>query len=177
MDADTAAAWAGWAAAAISTISLAIAVRANRHSRDSVKEAARSATAAEASLTEARRSADAAETSSVEARRSADAAERQAAAAEAMIPPPPPKVAWQVSRATAAIWMLTNIGTDAVRNVDVTVPGWDPDLVEQDGGVLVRPGGRMSVRAQEVEEMPPLLEFHVTWDGQAEPMSVLIPGS
>jgi hypothetical protein len=169
MNAETAAAWAAWVAAAITAGSAVVAVRANRHSKDSVAEARRSADAAEVSAKEASRSADA----SV---RSADAAERQAVAAEAMVPPEPPKVAWRATRATAAIWMLMNVGSEAARNVDVTVPGWDTDLVEQDGGALVRPGGRLQVRAPEVDEMPPLVEFHVTWDGQSEPVVVPIPG-
>lgn len=169
MNAETAAAWAAWVAAVITAGSAVVAVRANRHSKDSVAEARRSATASEASASEAKRSADA-------SIRSADAAERQAAAAEAMIPPPPPKVAWTVTRATAAILMLNNVGTEAARNVDVVVPGYDPDLVEVDGSALVRPGGRLPVRVVEVAEMPEVVEFHVTWDGQTEPVAVPLPG-
>jgi hypothetical protein len=101
---------------------------------------------------------------------------RQALAAEAMVPAPPPKVAWKVTRATANIYMLNHTGTEAARNVDVTVPGWDPELVEQDGGALVRPGGRLPVRVTDADEMPDLVEFHVTWDGQADPVVVPLPG-
>ncbi len=169
MNAETAAAWAAWVAAAITAGSAVVAVRANRHSKDSVAEARRSADAAETSAAEARRSADA-------SIRSADAAERQAAAAEAMVPPPQPKVAWKVTRATANTYLLNHTGTEAARNVAVAVPGWDPDLVEQEAGPLVRPGGRLPVRVVETAEMPDLVEFHVTWEGQTEPVVVPLPG-
>ncbi len=41
---------------------------------------------------------------------------RQAIAAEAMVPPPQPKVAWQVSTLGEGYHALRNIGTEASRN-------------------------------------------------------------
>lgn len=162
MNAETAAAWAAWLAAAITVGSVVVAVRANRHSKDAVAEARRSVAAAESSATEARRSAD--------------AADRQADAAEAMIPPAPPKVAWEAARLTQNGYALENVGTETARDVKVSAPGFEPEFVIAAGGAVVGPHGRVSVQVIEVDQTPDLVEFHVTWDGQTEPVAVPIPG-
>jgi hypothetical protein len=169
MNAETASAWAAWLAAVIAAVSVFVAVRATLHSKAAVAEARRSADAAEKSVA-------AAEKSATEARRSADAAERQAAAAEKMIPPPQPKVAWKASRTTSGTFLLRHVGTEAARDVNVTVPGWDPHLVRSAPGPLVRPDGQIVVQVFENAHTPELVEFHVTWDGQADPVSVTLPG-
>ncbi len=170
MNAETAAAWAGWVAAAVATGSTLIAVRANRHSKES-------AAAANASVTEARRSADAAEASSVEARRSADAAERQAAAAEAMIPPPTPKVKWDPSKLGEYLYALRNVGTDAAENVKVEARGYEEEgaiRIDPDPG-LVPSGATIEVFFAGGAESPDVYECRLAWDGQVEPVLVALP--
>jgi hypothetical protein len=169
MNAETASAWAAWLAAAIAVGSVAVAVRATRHSKDSVAEARRSATAAELSAKEASRSADA-------SIRSADAAERQAVAAEAMVPPPQPKVAWQVSKLGEGDYALRNVGTDTAGNVTVEADGYDPagiQITPEPGRVL--PGVSIRVFLAGGVEAPDVGEFRLRWDGQAEPVVVPLP--
>ncbi len=169
MNAETAAAWAAWLAAAVTAGSVIIAVRANRHSKDAVAEARRSADAAEKAVI-------AADKSATEARRSADAAERQAAAAEAMVPPPQPKVAWKASRIGDGYYGLRNVGTDAAVNVTVAAEGYDASGIRvTPAPVRVLAGATVRVFLAGGAESPEVDELQVSWDGQATPVLVELP--
>lgn len=153
----------------VAVVSAVVAVRANRHSKDSVAEARRSADAAEVSATEANRSADA----SV---RSADAAERQAVAAEAMVPPPPPKVAWQVSKLGESDYALRNVGTDAAENVTIEAVDNPPGRIQiTPDPVRVLPGATIRAFLPGGAEMEPVDELIVSWDGLPAPEVVPLP--
>jgi hypothetical protein len=169
MNAETAAAWAAWIAAAVTAGSVFVAVRANRHSKEAVAEARRSADAAERSITAAEKAAN-------EARRSADAAERQAAAAEKMIPPPQPTVAWQVSKLGESYYALRNVGTDPAENVTIEAVDNPPGTIQiTPEPVRVLPG--MTIRAflPGWAELNPVDELIVSWDRLPAPEVVPLP--
>ncbi|MEU8301144.1 hypothetical protein AB0C04_28130 [Micromonospora sp. NPDC048909] len=87
-----------WAAIIVSSAAILVALRANRHAKDS---------------------AAASQDSAVSSRRSADAAERQATAAEQALPPPPQKVAWRFEYKSRQEYVLRNTGTEAAHDVEI----------------------------------------------------------
>jgi hypothetical protein len=88
----------GWTAFVVSGVAVFVAIRANRHARDS---------------------ADASKDSAVSARRSADAAERQAEAQEKALPPPPPLVAWEIEHLSKQGYALRNVGLGTAAGVKI----------------------------------------------------------
>ncbi|MFC7279108.1 hypothetical protein ACFQS1_34535 [Paractinoplanes rhizophilus] len=130
----------------------------------------------------ASRSADAAQDSAREAKRSADATERQAAAAEAALPPPSPAVAWKAElRSTArkgkgATFVLRNFGTSTAAGVRVVVPPAYDGLVRSElGNGEVPARGSFQVVVLGIDQLPDLHELLIAWDGRDEPVQVPLP--
>ena len=130
----------------------------------------------------ASRSADASQDSAREAKRSADAAERQAAAAEAALPSPPPAVAWKAElRSTArkgkgATFVLRNVGTSTAAGVRTVVPPAYDGLVRSEPGNGEVPAyGSFQVVVLGIDQLPDLHELLIAWDGRDEPVQVPLP--
>jgi hypothetical protein len=130
----------------------------------------------------ASRSADASQDSAREAKRSADAAERQAAAAEAALPSPPPAVAWKAelrrtaSKGKGATFALRNVGSSTAAGVRVVVPSAYDGLVRpelENGDVAAH--GSFQVLVIGIDQLPDLHELLITWDGCNEPVQVPLP--
>ncbi len=117
----------------------------------------------------ARRSADAAE-------RSAGATERQASAAEAVVPDPPPAVAWRAEARGKRTYALRNLGTGTANGVQVVVPDAYDGLVRPDlGDGSVHPGGSFTMLVLNIAELADHMEVSLTWAGQDMPVRVPLP--
>lgn len=144
-----------------------------------LRAANRSATAAEGSRLEAKRSADVATEALTESRRAADAAERQAVAAEALLPKPPPPIKWQLEllkagRHGSASYALRNIGTETATGVKIDQERAKAIArVEFDGdpGVVV-PGATVQFWVLPTMGNPKPTEAWLTWDGVDEEIPV-----
>ena len=152
---------------AIDWVASGIALLAFLASAAGLMYARSSAEAARLSAEQARRSADAAE-------RSAQAGERAGAAAEAMIPPLPPPVAWSVEGQPGTSRLLRNIGMRTATGLSVTgLPVGKRSVAALPTGLTtVKPGGAVEFSVLEVAELPSPHSLVVRWNGTSKPAIV-----
>jgi hypothetical protein len=101
---------------------------------------------------------------------------RQAVAAEASIPAPPPAVDWRLERDPTDGFRLRNIGTEAATGVRLVmtqfkegqvVTGWE--------NAVVAAGASVRVSIYRNFQEPAVSELPVLWDGRSTPQYVAVP--
>jgi hypothetical protein len=112
----------------------------------------------------------------VAAERSAFAALRQAAAAEAALPPAPPAVDWLIEARGKHSYAVRNIGTETAEGVQLVVPDSHDGLVRPElGDGSVPPGTAFRVVVFTVDQLPDLTELQLIWSGHDDPMQLPLP--
>jgi hypothetical protein len=144
----------GWTAFIISGVAVLVAIRANRHARNS---------------------ADASKDSAGSARRSADAAERQAVAAEKALPPPPLPVEWKLQHVGRERYALRNAGTATATGVRIDMDRAPAVVLEDEDPVTVLPNASWSFLISPSLDQSHPRELWISWDAQREPVPVPVP--
>lgn len=171
-----------WAALVVSVGAVIVSLLARRDGN-------RAATAAENSVKEAKRSSDAAEQSVGEARRSGDAAERSARVAEETLADQRreaaerraaeeeasrPRAELRIRHQTKAKWILVNEGTGPANNIVLVdeVPALVGTWSE---GASLPPRDALEFMMAGAMGAPLPSVIRVKWDGQEEPVPLLVP--
>jgi hypothetical protein len=150
-----------WAALFVSVIAAAASIKAASSARDSVAETKRSADAAEVS-------ARVAEETLADQRR--EAAERRAAEEEANRP----RAELRIRHLKGAKWILVNEGTGPANNI-VCVDG-KPYITRdwpEGASIPAKDAHEFTMAGASGAPIPSVLRMK--WDGQEEPMPVLVP--
>jgi hypothetical protein len=91
------------------------------------------------------------------------------------LPLPAPAVAWEIEKMGPEQYRLWNVGTEVATGVAIDMAR-APALLDLDlGDGTARPDLPISLVITEYAEAPKPEALRVSWDGQAEPISVPVP--